>query len=210
MPLQTSGQISLNEIHIEAGGTGGTQASINDSDIRGLIGKGSGVQMAFNEWYGAANYIFDASQDAAVYGRTVNSFNSTYGSGGGNATTWAMSCGGTSGVSIGSTSENLLSGIYMTSGVTYDMEYDMTLSGYSSIQLAVSYSALTGFTSPTQTSGALTSIHTVSTGGRQSGTFQYTPTYNAYVGLKLIVGTQGNGNPLSGSCTVHSYKVKAA
>ena len=55
MPLQTSGAISLNQIHVEAGGSSGTQASLNDSDIRGLIGKSSGAQMSFNEWYGAAS-----------------------------------------------------------------------------------------------------------------------------------------------------------
>jgi hypothetical protein len=54
MPLQTSGAISLNDIHIEAGGSSGSQASINDQDIRDLIGKGSGAQMSFSEWYGAA------------------------------------------------------------------------------------------------------------------------------------------------------------
>ena len=54
MALQTSGAISLNQIHIEAGGTSGTQASLNDSDIRGLISKASGAQMSFNEWYGAS------------------------------------------------------------------------------------------------------------------------------------------------------------
>ena len=53
MALQSSGPISLNEIHIEAGGTSGTICTINDSDIRGLISKDSGVQMSFNEWYGA-------------------------------------------------------------------------------------------------------------------------------------------------------------
>jgi hypothetical protein len=53
MALQTSGAISLNQIHVEAGGSSGSQASINDSDIRGLIGKGSGAQMSFSEWYGA-------------------------------------------------------------------------------------------------------------------------------------------------------------
>ena len=37
MPLQSSGAISLNEIHIEAGGSTETQAALNDSDIRGLI-----------------------------------------------------------------------------------------------------------------------------------------------------------------------------
>ena len=53
MPLQSSCAISLNEIHIEAGGTSATQASLIDSDIRGLIGKSSGAQMSFSEWYGA-------------------------------------------------------------------------------------------------------------------------------------------------------------
>tara|TARA_A100001015_G_scaffold316413_1_gene430608 strand:+ start:2308 stop:2937 length:630 start_codon:yes stop_codon:yes gene_type:complete len=55
MALQTSGAISLNQIHVEAGGSSGTQASINDSDIRGLISKGSGATMSFSEWYGASN-----------------------------------------------------------------------------------------------------------------------------------------------------------
>lgn len=54
MALQTSGQISLNDIHIEAGGSSGSQASINDQDIRSLIGKNSGAQMSFSEWYGAS------------------------------------------------------------------------------------------------------------------------------------------------------------
>lgn len=54
MPLPSSGAISLNEMHIEAGGSSGTQVSINDSDIRGLISKSSGAQMSFSEWYGAS------------------------------------------------------------------------------------------------------------------------------------------------------------
>ena len=54
MALQTSGAISLNDIHIEAGGSSGTQASINDADIRNLISKASGAQMSFSEWYGAS------------------------------------------------------------------------------------------------------------------------------------------------------------
>ena len=54
MALPTSGSISLNQMHVEVGGASGTQVSINDSDIRGLIGKGSGVQMSFSEWYGAS------------------------------------------------------------------------------------------------------------------------------------------------------------
>ena len=36
MALQTSGAISLNDIHVEAGGSSGTTCSMNDPDIRGL------------------------------------------------------------------------------------------------------------------------------------------------------------------------------
>jgi hypothetical protein len=56
MALQNSGQISLNDIHIEAGGSTGTQAGLNDSDIRGLIDKASGAQSAFGDFYGASAY----------------------------------------------------------------------------------------------------------------------------------------------------------
>jgi len=57
MALPSSGAISLNQMHVEVGGASGTQASLNDADIRGLISKSSGVQMAFNEWYGASNVV---------------------------------------------------------------------------------------------------------------------------------------------------------
>lgn len=65
MPLPSSGAISLNDMHIEVGGSSGTQVSINDSDIRGLIGKSSGAQMSFSEWYGAS-----AVGTMPAYGRT--------------------------------------------------------------------------------------------------------------------------------------------
>ena len=64
MALQSSGAISLNDIHVEAGGSSATQAGINDSDIRLLIGKGSASQMAFNEWYGASSYTGSTTEIA--------------------------------------------------------------------------------------------------------------------------------------------------
>lgn len=71
MALQSSGAISLNEIHVEAGGTTGSQASINDTDIRGLISKTSGAQMSFNEWYGAsgliANFAYTNTYSSSQY-----------------------------------------------------------------------------------------------------------------------------------------------
>ena len=53
--LQTSGSISLNQIHVEAGGTSGSQCSFDDQRIRNLTGfkKNSGVQKSFSECYGA-------------------------------------------------------------------------------------------------------------------------------------------------------------
>ena len=67
MALQTSGAISLNQIHIEAGGTTGTNCQINNSDIRGLIGKGSGATMSFNEWYGASSSLDTQSLTVGGY-----------------------------------------------------------------------------------------------------------------------------------------------
>ena len=50
-----SGAISLNEMHVEIGGSSGSEVSINDSDIRGLISKTASTNMSFSEWYGASN-----------------------------------------------------------------------------------------------------------------------------------------------------------
>lgn len=77
MALQTSGTISLNDIHIEAGGSSGTNASINDVDIRGLISKASGATMSFNEWYGASNLLSLSGQSTAQNSGFLNgnSFN---------------------------------------------------------------------------------------------------------------------------------------
>ncbi len=58
MALQSSGAISLNDIHVEAGGTTGTSVSINDSDVRGLISASSGAKMDLSDWYGASNVTF--------------------------------------------------------------------------------------------------------------------------------------------------------
>lgn len=53
MPLPVSGPISLDDIHVEAGGTTGTLANINDADIRALIGASAGDLMNFSDFYGA-------------------------------------------------------------------------------------------------------------------------------------------------------------
>ena len=50
MALQSSGQISLNDLHVEAGGSTGTQASMNDTDIRGLVSAAANSQMTFSSF----------------------------------------------------------------------------------------------------------------------------------------------------------------
>lgn len=64
MALQSSGAISLNDIHVEAGGTTGTEASLNDSDIRGLIDKLGQNPNSFNEYYGASAFNYEDSSGA--------------------------------------------------------------------------------------------------------------------------------------------------
>ena len=54
MALQTSGAISLNDIHVEVGGTSGTLVSANDADVRGLTSIASGVSSSFNSFYGTS------------------------------------------------------------------------------------------------------------------------------------------------------------
>ena len=61
MALQTSGAISLNDIHQEAGGSANSQCSINDTDIRDLeeasgrtINNTTNTTIDFADFYGAA------------------------------------------------------------------------------------------------------------------------------------------------------------
>jgi|TARA_B110000858_G_C17808843_1_gene479668 hypothetical protein len=67
MALPSSGSISLNQMHVEVNGSSGSNVSINDTDIRGLIGKGSGSNMSFNEWYGASANAGTATMSAGSY-----------------------------------------------------------------------------------------------------------------------------------------------
>lgn len=62
MALASSGSLTLNEIHIEAGGSSGTACTINDSDIRGLqpgagktINTNSGTAIEIADFHGATN-----------------------------------------------------------------------------------------------------------------------------------------------------------
>lgn len=64
MALATSGALTLDQIHIEAGGSTGTTCSLNDSDIRGLtaasgrtINSTLGTNIDFADFYGASGNV---------------------------------------------------------------------------------------------------------------------------------------------------------
>ena len=52
MALQSSGQITLNEIHVEAGGSSGSQVALSDVDVKDLVGADNN-NTAFSDYYGA-------------------------------------------------------------------------------------------------------------------------------------------------------------
>jgi len=77
MALATSGALTLDQIHVEAGGTTGTTCSLNDSDIRGLtaasgrtINSTLGTTIDFDDFYGASGgATITVGQDVfALYG----------------------------------------------------------------------------------------------------------------------------------------------
>lgn len=57
MTTPTSGAISLNQLHIEAGGTSGTSVSLNDADVRRLKDGGSGSSSTLSSFYNKTRYL---------------------------------------------------------------------------------------------------------------------------------------------------------
>ena len=53
MTLPSSGAISLNQMHVEAGGSSGSQVSMGDTDIRDMVLAPSFTQNSFSTYYGA-------------------------------------------------------------------------------------------------------------------------------------------------------------
>ena len=128
MALPNSGALSLNQIHVEAGGSSGTQASINDSDIRGLIGKSSGAQMSFNEWYGATNTV-TVSQTISSSTNNYNIASSRPGTYSAGNTQFTLTVN--PGVTVGS---NSTSGTSLTMGSPWSSGDAVTINNYGTIK----------------------------------------------------------------------------
>tara|TARA_B100000035_G_C21024982_1_gene565780 strand:- start:1909 stop:2637 length:729 start_codon:yes stop_codon:yes gene_type:complete len=52
MGITSSGEVSLNDLHVEAGGTSGTTCSFNDTDIRDILEVSSGASHNLGQYYG--------------------------------------------------------------------------------------------------------------------------------------------------------------
>ncbi len=93
MALATSGALTLDQIHVEAGGSTGTTCSLNDSDIRGLtaasgrtINSTLGTNIDFADFYGASGAITytitvgQTSFQAYGYNYKYRGYDASYGS----------------------------------------------------------------------------------------------------------------------------------
>jgi len=146
MTLPTSGALSLNQIHVEAGGSSGTTASLNDTDIRGLtaasgrtINSTQGTNVDFADFYGAYQLVTDLNASGTC---GINSV--TTGSGKYAVTTFYYGIGTTfATANIGSWSDQNLA---TPSGGAFKI-YDLFSSSlYPIIQLVVDSSAGQGLT----------------------------------------------------------------
>ena len=101
MPLTTSGQISLGDIHVEASGSGyafASMSSLNDTDIRGLsaasgytINATPGTQISLGDFYGASDTPSSWTLTEGSYtlsGATSNGYASTVSTGSISPTTY--------------------------------------------------------------------------------------------------------------------------
>ena len=93
MAITASGAISLNDLHVEAGGSSGSTCSFNDTDIRDILEKSSGASHSLGDYYskkapftgsgtvGATNVYNAGSEYVPATNNRYRGYNSnTYGS----------------------------------------------------------------------------------------------------------------------------------
>lgn len=75
MPLPSAGNsLSLNQLHIEAGGTSETECSLNDSDIRTIIGVSAAGSQNIQQYYGLSATSVEVATVTNTVGTQVYSF----------------------------------------------------------------------------------------------------------------------------------------
>ena len=105
MGTPASGTITLNEVHVEAGGSSGSQASFNDSDIRLISGSNQNSQFSMSDMYArAADFSFSGTTGANSQTTTSGYISITSYQRGFTASSTSIDSGGTRG-SMSPTSE---------------------------------------------------------------------------------------------------------
>lgn len=204
-----TGQIRLNEIHIEAGGASGTQCSMNDADIRGIIGKASGTQSRMGEWHGASNVYADFAVDKPKGSNFYVAYGVGYGSASGlsNGNNWNCSVDAQQG---SYTIAEFYGAKNWVAGQQYRIDFDVNLSltdtTRGAIRIAQGYRDYDGFTNEsydgtTNTEDLLAkyldgwegAVNGVAgnlsvNSSRHSGYLLYTPNANDPIALALFGG----------------------
>jgi hypothetical protein len=227
MPLPSSGQITINQIHVEAGGGSGSEAKINDLDIRDMIGKSSGSQNAFNEYYGVSaaapvatykgrilttgngfpsGYIaLSASTKIVVVAATIPGYRNTYISVGGSNMTMAADS-----FSTASNTQGSHSLIYYKEMTTPAQQYYFTGNGGSGRSVIYVWE-ITGYNSSTPSSTDTESTSTANYGNSYSETVSLSTQYNGVtIGAGLCEDTITNGVTVSNSDQIEQIDLESA
>tara|TARA_B100001057_G_C22821084_1_gene939454 strand:+ start:1017 stop:1832 length:816 start_codon:yes stop_codon:yes gene_type:complete len=227
MTLPSSGQITINQIHVEAGGSSGTQVGINDADVRDMIGKGSTGQNTFSEYYGVSaaapvatykgrilttgngfpsGYIaLSASTKIVVVAATIPGYRNTYISVGGSNMTMAADSFNSASNPNGSHSL-----IYYKEMTTPAQQYYFTGNGGSGRSVIYVWE-ITGYNSSTPSSTDTASTTTANYGNSYSETVSLSTQYNGVtIGAGLCEDTITNGVTVSNSDSLVQVDLESA
>ena len=79
MTLPASGNtLSLNQIHVEVGGTSGSTVSLNETDVRGLISKGLNASNSISDYFGASSIPPFTADNTTTVGNNTTSPTANY------------------------------------------------------------------------------------------------------------------------------------
>lgn len=176
MALQSSGQITLDDIHVEAGGATGTLATIDDTDIRALISATSGSEMEFADWYGASSSIATRTITAAfgqdsylnwyVYGYDTGSY---------------FNIGSISSSSFPSSPAGTIKTLIHQAGGSLGTNLELRMTGSGNSWGATSIFSTMSITGPTLNNGTQTETFNASsatfTAGDPTAIWTWSPTY---------------------------------
>lgn len=117
MGTPASGTITLNEVHVEAGGSSGSQCSFNDSDIRSICNSSVGSQFSMSDMYErAADFSFSGTTGSNGQTTTSGYISITSYQRGFTPSSSSIDSGGTRG-SMSPTSESSYFGGSTTTGI---------------------------------------------------------------------------------------------